>query len=46
MSDGLSEKIEANSREIASLKDENTALKLKVESLEERIERLEKLLSK
>ncbi|EQC45504.1 tail fiber domain-containing protein [Bacteriovorax sp. Seq25_V] len=46
MNQGLAEKVDKNTREIASLKEENEDLKKKVESLEERLERLERLLEK
>lgn len=46
MQKGLKEQVEKNTREIASLKEENFKLKEKVEILEARLERLEKLLLK
>ncbi|MCF8060197.1 MAG: tail fiber domain-containing protein [Bacteriovoracaceae bacterium] len=43
---GIEAKVEENSREIASLKEENTALKEKVEILEERLRLIEKAILK
>jgi hypothetical protein len=46
MHSGLSEKVETNTRAIASLKAENKELKAKVKDMESRLERLERLLLK
>ncbi|GEM_PF-1906753 len=43
---GLEVKVEENSREIASLKEENTALKEKVQNLEERLKLIEEAILK
>jgi predicted nuclease with TOPRIM domain len=43
---GLEAQVQENTREIASLREENEELKARVESLEERLERLEKLFLK
>ncbi len=46
MHEGLAVQVNENTRRIASLEEENKELKSQVESLEERLSRLEKLLSK